>query len=87
MEFVKLALSRFKLDFEDEHKKFVEAISDPEGVDKVYTVVNNVKIKYEDIPAMVKRLKLVVISGAPGVGKSTLAKKLCQDICNDMSKY
>ena len=87
MEFVKLALSRFKLDFEDEHKKFVEAISDPEGVDKVYTVVNNVKIKYEDIPAMVKRLKLVVISGAPGVGKSTLAKKLCQDIGNDMSKY
>ena len=39
MEFVKLALSQFKRDFEDEHKKFVEAISDPEGVDKVYTVV------------------------------------------------
>ena len=87
MEFVKLALSRFKLDFEDEQKKFVEAISDPEGVDQVYTVVNNAKIKYEDIPSMVKRLKLVVISGAPGVGKSTLAKKLCQDITNENSDH
>ena len=87
MEFVKLAMSRFKLDFEDEQKKFVEAISEPEGVEKVYTVVNNAKIKYEDIPGMVKRSKLVVISGAPGVGKSTLAKKLCQDISNKMSDH
>ena len=82
MEFVKLEMSRFKLEFEDEQKKFVEAISEPEGVDKVYTVVNNAKIKYEDIPGMVKKSKLVVISGAPGVGKSTLAKKLCRDISN-----
>ena len=87
MEFVKLALSRFKLDFEDEQKKFVDAISDPKGVDQVYTVVNNAKIKYKDIPSMVKRLKLVVISGAPGVGKSTLAKKLCKDISNENSNY
>ena len=87
MEFVKLSLSRFKLDFEDEQKKFVEAISEPEGVDKVYTVVKNAKIVYEDIPAMVKKLKLVVISGAPGVGKSTLAKKLCQDISNKISEH
>ena len=87
IEFVKLALSRFKLDFENEQKKFVEAISDPEGVDKVYTVVNNHKIKCEDIPDMVKKLKLVLIMGAPGVGKSTLAKKLCQDISNKMGDY
>ena len=87
MEFVKLALSQFKRDFEDEHKKFVEAISDPEGVDKVYTVVKNAKINYKDIPAMVKKLKLVLISGAPGVGKSTLAKKLCQDISNKMDAH
>ena len=87
MKFVKLAMSRFKLDFEDEQKKFVEAISEPEGVEKVYTVVNNAKIKYEDIPGMVKRSKLVVISGAPGVGKSTLAKKLCQNISNKISDH
>ena len=87
MEFVKLAMSRFKLDFEDEQKKFVEAISEPEGVDKVYTVVNNAKIKYEDIPGMLKKSKLVVISGAPGVGKSTLAKKLCKDISNKMNEH
>ena len=87
MEFVKLAMSRFKLDFEDAQKKFVEAISDPEGVDKVYTVVNNSKIEYKDIPTMVKQMKLVVISGAPGVGKSTLAKKLCKDISNKISDH
>ena len=88
VEFVKLAMSRFKLDFEDAQKKFVEAISDPEGVDKVYTVVNNnSKIEYKEIPSMVKQKKLVVISGAPGVGKSTLAKKLCKDISNKMSDH
>ena len=88
MEFVTLALSRFKLDFEDEQKKFVEAVSDPEGVDKVYyTVMKNEKIKYQDIPTMVKKSKLVIISGAPGVGKSTLAKKLCQDISNKIRDH
>ena len=87
MSYVKLALSRFKLDFEDELKKFVEAMSDPEGVDKVYTVVKNAKIEYKDIPTLVKDKKLVIISGAPGVGKSTLAKKLCQDISNNVSYH
>ena len=87
MEYVKLALSRFKLDFEDNNKKFAEAISDPEGVDKVYTVVKNAKIDYKDIPTIVKDKKLVIISGAPGVGKSTLAKKLCQDISNKISDH
>ena len=85
IEFVKLSLSRFKLDFQDAQKKFVEAISDPEGVDNVYTVVRNAKIAYEDIPKMIKEWKLVVISGAPGVGKSTLAKKLCKDMSTKMS--
>ena len=87
IEFVKLSLSRFKLDFQDAQKKFVEAISDPEGVDNVYTVVKNAKIAYEDIPKMIKEWKLVVISGAPGVGKSTLAKKLCKDMSTKMSDH
>ena len=87
IEFVKLSLSRFKLDFQDAQKKFVEAISDPEGVDNVYTVVKNAKIAYEDIPTMIKEWKLVVISGAPGVGKSTLAKKLCKDMSMKMSDH
>ena len=87
IEFVKLSLSRFKLDFQDAQKKFVEAISDPEGVDNVYTVVKNAKIAYEDIPEMIKEWKLVVISGAPGVGKSTLAKKLCKDMSTKMSDH
>ena len=53
----------------------------------MYTVVKNAKINYKDIPAVVKKLKLVLISGAPGVGKSTLAKKLCQDISNKMDAH
>ena len=85
MEFVTLALSRFKLDFEDEQKKFVEAVSDPEGVDKVYTVMKKAPIKCQDIPDKVKKSKLVIISGAPGVGKSTLVKKLCQDISKQIN--
>ena len=36
---------------------------------------------------MVKRLKLAVISGASEVGKSTLAKKLCQDITSENSDH
>ena len=87
MEFVTLALSRFKLDFEDEQKKFVEAVSDPEGVDKVYTVMKKAPIKCQDIPDKVKKSKLVIISGAPGVGKSTLVKKLCQDISKQINHH
>ena len=87
MEFVTLALSRFKLDFEDEQKKFVEAVSDPEGVDKVYTVMKKAPIKCQDIPDKVKKSKLVIISGAPGVGKSTLVKKLCQDISKQINDH
>ena len=64
MAFVKLAMAPFKLDFENQHKRFVEAVCDPEGVDKVLTLVKS-KVKYEDLPAMVKEFKLLVLSGAP----------------------
>ena len=57
---------------------FVKAVN--EGVDNVYTD-NAGKIEFESIPQLVKQHKLVVLSGAPGVGKSTLARKVCQDIC------
>ena len=39
------------------------------------------KVECEAIPQLVKKHKLVIISGAPGVGKSTLARKVCQDVC------
>ena len=86
MGFVKLAMAPFKLDFENQQKRFVEAVCDPEGVDKVLTLVKG-KVKYEDLPAMVKQFKLLVLSGAPGVGKSTLARKLCQDLSKKQHDY
>ena len=86
MAFVKLAMAPFKLDFENQQKRFVEAVCDPEGVDKVLTLVKS-KVKYEDLPAMVKQYKLLVLSGAPGVGKSTLARKLCQDISKGLKQH
>ena len=79
MNFVNLAMAPFKPDFENQQKRFVEAVCDPEGVDKVLTVVKS-KVKYEDLPNLVKESKLLVLSGAPGVGKSTLARKLCKDL-------
>ena len=79
MKFVKLAMAPFKLGYEKQQKRFVEAVCDPEGVDKVLTLVKG-KVKYDDLPDMIKQFKLLVLSGAPGVGKSTLARKLCQDI-------
>ena len=86
MGFVKLAMAPFKLDFENQQKRFVEAVCDPEGVDKVLTLVKG-KVKYEDLPAMVKQCKLLVLSGAPGVGKSTLARKLCQDLSKKLKEH
>ena len=81
MEFINLALSRFKLNFEHDEQKFVRSMT--EGIDKVYTELQG-KVVYESIVQLVQERRLVVISGAPGTGKSTLAKKLCQDVSRDM---
>ena len=86
IEFVKLAMAPFKLGFENQQKRFVEAVCDPEGVDKVLTVVKG-KVEYKDLPAMIKRFKLLVLSGAPGVGKSTLARKLCQELSERLKQH
>ena len=79
IQYVNLALADFKLDYGHAQEKFVEAVR--EGVDNVYTS-QTCKIECEAIPKLVKERRLVVISGAPGVGKSTLARKVCQDVCN-----
>ena len=79
IQYVNLALADFKLGFQHAHKMFVDAMR--EGVDNVYTCQTR-KIDCKAIPKLVKEHKLVVISGAPGVGKSTLARKVCQDVCN-----
>ena len=76
--YVNLALASFKLDCLDAHEIFVKAVK--EGVDNVYTGKTG-KMECEEIPKLVKEHKLVVISGAPGVGKSTIARKVCQDVC------
>ena len=78
LRYVNLALAPFKLDRLDAQKIFVEAVT--EGVDNVYTDKTG-KMECEEIPKLVKEHKLVVISGAPGVGKSTIARKVCQDVC------
>ena len=79
IQYVNLALADFKLGFRHAHKMFIDAVR--EGVDNVYTS-QTCEIKCEAIPKLVKKHKLAVISGAPGVGKSTLARKVCQDVCN-----
>ena len=86
MKFVKLAMAPFKLGYEKQQQRFVEAVCDPEGVDKVLTLVKS-KVKYDDLPDMIKQFKLLVLSGAPGVGKSTLARKLCQDISKKCEQH
>ena len=78
LQYVNLALAPFKLGHRRAHEMFVNAVK--EGVDIVYTS-RSVKIECEEIPKLVKKHKLVVVSGAPGVGKSTIARKVCQDIC------
>ena len=78
LQYVNLALAPFKLAHRRAHEMFVNAVK--EGVDNVYTD-RSVKIECEQIPKLAKEHKTVVVSGAPGVGKSTIARKVCKDIC------
>ena len=78
MSYVNLAIAPFRLGSQKDQKGFVEAVK--KGVDNVYTDPTS-KVECEAIPGLVKESKFVVLSGAPGVGKSTLARKVCQDVC------
>ena len=82
LPFVNLALARFHLSAQHAQEMFVEAVR--EGVDNVYTYQTG-KVECKEIPGLVKKHQLVIISGAPGVGKSTLARRTCQDICQTPS--
>ena len=79
MSYVNLAIAPFRLGSQQAQKKFVEAVK--EGADNVYTYRTS-KVECEAIPGLVKERKFVVLSGAPGVGKSTLARKVCHDVCH-----
>ena len=82
MSYVNLALAPFKLGYQLAQERFVEAVK--EGADNVYTYQSG-KVECEDIPGLAKKHKRVILSGAPGVGKSTLARKVCQDVCDSPS--
>ena len=82
MIYVNLALAPFRLGYQKAQERFVEAVK--EGADNVYTYKSG-KVECETIPGLVKKHKHVILSGAPGVGKSTLARKVCQDICGSSS--
>ena len=84
MEFINLALSRFVPKSEDDQLKFVRSMT--EGVDSVFTELQG-KVEYGSILSLVKKHRLVVISGAPGTGKTTLTKKLCKDVSRDMASH
>ena len=57
-----------------------------EGVDSAFTELQG-KVEYGSIMSLVKKHRLVVISGAPGTGKTTLTKKLCKDVSMDMASH
>ena len=78
MSYVNLALAPFRLGSQRAQERFVQAVK--EGADNVYTYQTS-KVECEAIPGLVKESKFVVLSGAPGVGKSTLARKVCKDVC------
>ena len=84
MEFINLALSRFVPKSIDDQLKFVRSMT--EGVDSAFTELQG-KAEYGSIMSLVKEHRLVVISGAPGTGKTTLAKKLCKDVSMDMASH
>ena len=84
MEFINLALSRFVPKSIDDQLKFVHSMT--EGVDSAFTELQG-KVEYGSIMSLVKKHRLVVISGAPGTGKTTLTKKLCKDVSRDMASH
>ena len=84
MEFINLALSRFVPKSVDDQLKFVRSMT--EGVDSAFTELQG-KVEYGSIMSLVKKHRLVVISGAPGTGKTTLAKKLCKDVSMGMASH
>ena len=84
MDFINLALSRFVPKSEDDHRKFVRSMT--EGVDSAFRELQG-KVEYGSIMSLVKKHRLVVISGAPGTGKTTLTKKLCKEVSRDMASH
>ena len=69
LQYVNLALAHFKLGHCHAYEMYVSAVK--EGIDNVYTDRSG-KIECEEIPKPVTEHKLVVVNGAPGVGKSTI---------------
>ena len=84
MEFINLALSRFVPKSVDDQLKYVRSMT--EGVDSAFTELQG-KVEYGSLMSLVKKHRLVVISGAPGTGKTTLTKKLCKDVSRDMASH
>ena len=81
MQFINLATieqKNYRVRLEKDVSDFLEAIS--QGIDKYYNTSR--KIEYEDILdcGEVNSGKRVLISGAPGCGKTTLSRKLCKDL-------